>query len=248
MARGSWGWGLLLLGAAAAAAVLAVTITPGAPAVLFGEADVWKAQEDGMKLSAADDIARQSLASSKAAAGKHTGAGGGFSGGLGRHMAHLERQRRRLHLEEKRYNLEAGMERTRAHLERVQAADDTQIARSDLDQALSLDKSLARMKKTAAADKVAFKSATTEVKASHEEIVALRTHAAKVAQQIRDLRGKAAKLVAKATGVEDLEEKVKDEEDVAREQLSSALVRRATRRTAYQKGRTQLKKLQKQTA
>ena len=89
-----------------------------------------------MKLSAADDIARQSLASSKAAVGKQeTGAVGGFSGGLGRHMAHLERQRRSLHLAEKRYELEAGMERTRAHLERVQAADETQIARSDLDQA-----------------------------------------------------------------------------------------------------------------
>jgi len=102
-----------------------------------GGSQVWKAQEDGMKLAAADDVARQSLASSKAAVGQqNTGAAGGaFSGGLGRHMAHLERRRRSLHLAEKRYELEAGMERTRAHLERVQAADETRIARSDLDQA-----------------------------------------------------------------------------------------------------------------
>jgi septation ring formation regulator EzrA len=128
--------------------------------------------------------------------------------------------------------LEAGMERARAHLERVQANDDAQIAKSDLDQVLSLDQSLAGMKKKAADDKADFKAATAQIKASHAEIAVLKQHAAKVAKQIKALRGTAAALVAKATHTREEEARAKDKADVAREQLSSALVHRARRRAA----------------
>jgi len=128
--------------------------------------------------------------------------------------------------------LEAGMERARAHLERVQANDDAQIAKSDLDQVLSLDQSLAGMKKKAADDKADFKAATAQIKASHAEIAVLKQHAAKVAKQIKALRGTAAALVVKATHTREEEARAKDKADVAREQLSSALVHRARRRAA----------------
>jgi septal ring factor EnvC (AmiA/AmiB activator) len=128
--------------------------------------------------------------------------------------------------------LEAGMERARGHLERVQANDDAQIAKSDLDQVLSLDQSLAGMKKKAADDKADFKAATAQIKASHAEIAVLKQHAAKVAKQIKALRGTAAALVAKATHTREEEARAKDKADVAREQLSSALVHRARRRAA----------------
>jgi len=59
-----------------------------------------------------------------------------------------------------------------------------------------------------------------------------KQHAAKVAKQIKALRGTAAALVAKATHTREEEARAKDKADVAREQLSSALVHRARRRAA----------------
>ena len=164
--------------------------------------------------------------------------------GLGNSMHDLREQSKAAKLQLAADNDRAQLERSRSHLLRMRAADDTAIAKSDLDKVVNLDKQLADIKQEAVTSRAGFGTASKVILASSEANRKLQEDAARVANQIRALRTKITKLVSQSSADKISAAVDEDKKDVAQENLSSALVRRNRREKRVEEERRRLDRLE----
>ena len=166
--------------------------------------------------------------------------------GLGSGMQGLVEEDKAVKLQLKADNDRAELERSRAHLLRMRAADDTDIAQSDLDKVVNLDKQLALIKHQAQTARAGFGAASKVILASSQAHTKLLKDAARVASKVKDLRKKITKLVTDSTADKMKAAEDKDKEDQEQEDLSSALVRRNRREKRVDEERRRLDRLELQ--
>lgn len=161
-------------------------------------------------------------------------------------MKGLVEEDKAVQLQLKADNDRAKLERSRAHLLRMRAADDTDIAESDLDKVVNLDKQLALIKYQAQTARAGFGTASKVIMASSQAHSKLLKDAARVADKVKTLRKKITKLVEDSSADKMKAAEDKDKEDQEQEDLSSALVRRNRREKRVEEERRRLDKLELQ--
>jgi len=216
-----------------ALSVVALSRASAEKSELYGVADKWEADEDRMTLGVADQLAKESLIRSRRALrGKYQGEEGDYGSdteGLGDRISSLQQKDQSLKLQEKDLHADAKLLRSKAHMLRLQASGDISQAHKELDRVIQYDKTLKGIKQSAKGKRVAFATGTKAVMAASKQISKVQHDAARVTRKIKGLRGKVQKLMQQLSREKGKRADYKNEIDMEREDLSSALVRRNRR-------------------